>query len=413
MAEAEAPSPAIKDRMAALGGAEIVIVAPTVMTTNGLRDAAGRVRRALEGLAPGGKAVLVHPDGAMPDGNGESEPGGPALLPYPLAPVDRFPLPGESLAETYRAVFQLSSQLGARACAIVGSDPAALAPEALRRLIQPIVEQGFDLIAPVYVRRRFEGLLVSAVVAPVIRALYGRRMRFPIGADFGFSARLVERYLQLSTAGRGGIPVWLASHAACGGLQVGQVHLGIPVPVQRDPPDVSDAVAQVLGPLFLDIERNAPCWQKVRGSQSVPTFGVAGAMTDEPGAVDVSRMVETFALGYRSLQDVWSSVLPPATMLELKRLAALAPANFRLADELWARIIYDFALAYRLRIMSQDHLLKAMTPIYLGWLASYATEVGTAPSAAVERPLERLAAAYEAQKPYLVSRWRWPDRFNP
>ena len=30
-----------------------------------------------------------------------------------------------------------------------------------------------------------------------------------------------------------------------------------------------------------------------------------------------------------------------------------------------------------------------------------------------ERHIEAVAAAFEADKPYLVSRWRWPDRFNP
>jgi hypothetical protein len=63
--------------------------------------------------------------------------------------------------------------------------------------------------------------------------------------------------------------------------------------------------------------------------------------------------------------------------------------------------------------MSRDHLLKAMTPLYLAWVASFATEVGTAAAVAVEYRLERLGAAYEAQKPYFVSRWRWPDRFQP
>jgi glucosylglycerate synthase len=32
---------------------------------------------------------------------------------------------------------------------------------------------------------------------------------------------------------------------------------------------------------------------------------------------------------------------------------------------------------------------------------------------AADRRIEKLALAYEAGKPYLVSRWRWPDRFNP
>ena len=296
---------------------------------------------------------------------------------------------------------------------MVGSDPATVSPEALRRLAQPIIEQSFDLVTPLYLRRRFESLLQSGVIAPALRALYGKRIRFPIGSDFAVSARLIERHLQLPTGAREGVPVWLASDAVCAGFQVGQAHLNVPIPAQKDPPEASTAVSRVLGALFLDIDRHATHWQKIRGSQSVPVFGTGGAATDDPSPVDVSRIIETFRLGYRNLQDVWSAVLPPASLLELKRLTALAPADFRLPDELWARMVYDFALAHRLRIMNRDHLLGAMTPVYLAWVASYTIEVGTAAPAAVEYRLDRLGAAFESQKPYLVSRWRWPDRFNP
>jgi hypothetical protein len=54
-----------------------------------------------------------------------------------------------------------------------------------------------------------------------------------------------------------------------------------------------------------------------------------------------------------------------------------------------------------------------MTPLYLGWVVSYAREVQTATPEAVESRLERLSRAFEAGKSYLMSRWRWPDRFNP
>jgi hypothetical protein len=80
---------------------------------------------------------------------------------------------------------------------------------------------------------------------------------------------------------------------------------------------------------------------------------------------------------------------------------------------MWAKIVYDFALGHRLRTISRDHLLKSITPLYLGWIASYALEVQTAGPAEVESRIERLCQAYEDNKPYLVSRWRWPDRFNP
>ena len=99
--------------------------------------------------------------------------------------------------------------------------------------------------------------------------------------------------------------------------------------------------------------------------------------------------------------------------LELKRLTRMSADTFHIPDEMWVRIVYDFALAFRLRTISRVHILGAFTPLYLGWVASYVTEVSAQTADDAERRLEQLARAYEEGKPYLLSRWRWPDRFNP
>jgi hypothetical protein len=159
----------------------------------------------------------------------------------------------------------------------------------------------------------------------------------------------------------------------------------------------------------------------VRGSQS--TLAAGAVQSSEDGVQvtnpDPKHMVDSFLLGYRSLQEVWGLVLPPVTLLELKRLSLVAPHQFRIPDELWVRIIYDFALAYRLRTINRTHLLGALTPLYLGWVASYVNSwTNPAPGSLLSEPSpaqrhEQLAKAFEDGKPYIVRRWRWPDRFNP
>jgi hypothetical protein len=124
-------------------------------------------------------------------------------------------------------------------------------------------------------------------------------------------------------------------------------------------------------------------------------------------------MIESFQLGNRDLQEIWGLVLPPSTLVELRKLSRLPPGQFRVPDDLWVRIVYDFALGHHLRTINRDHLLRSMTPLYLAWVASYALDLETAGTTALEQRLERLAVAFESGKPYLVSRWRWPDRFNP
>ena len=82
-----------------------------------------------------------------------------------------------------------------------------------------------------------------------------------------------------------------------------------------------------------------------------------------------------------------------------------------MSDSLWARTVYDFLLAYRLRTINRGHLLGALTPLYLAWVASHIllARSGVDP----EKHVEEVALAFETDKAYLVSRWRWPDRFNP
>jgi hypothetical protein len=133
--------------------------------------------------------------------------------------------------------------------------------------------------------------------------------------------------------------------------------------------------------------------------------------TAEATREQVAAMIESFHLAQANLQEVWSLVLPPQSRLALKKLSAAAPGAFHVEPALWARTVYDFALAFHLRTLNRGHLLGALTPLYLAWAASHLVAGGdTARSA---RNLDETAAAFESEKAYIVSRWRWPDRFNP
>jgi hypothetical protein len=124
-------------------------------------------------------------------------------------------------------------------------------------------------------------------------------------------------------------------------------------------------------------------------------------------------MLDSYMLGFKNLFELWSLVLPPAALLELKNLAQRDRRNFQFPDLLWTHIVYDFAVAFHLKTMNRDHLLSALTPLYLGRVASFVMQMNNAEAAKVEARIEELCLCYESEKPYLISRWRWPDRFNP
>lgn len=129
------------------------------------------------------------------------------------------------------------------------------------------------------------------------------------------------------------------------------------------------------------------------------------------GASDLVSMIDGFRLAYSNLQEIWSLVLPPNSLLGLKRLSVIDAASFRMPENLWARIVYDFLIAFRMRTINRGHLMGALIPLYLAWVAGHINV--TASGSDSERHIEAVAAAFDADKPYLVSRWRWPDRFNP
>lgn len=334
----------------------------------------------------------------------------PSLLAKPDAPA-----PGVmGMSETYQSVFAAAEKLQARACCVIASKLEATAPPWAWRIARPLFESQADLVLPHYARQKFEGLLNASILAPMTRALYGKRINNPMGPDFGLSQRLFQKML---AAKAGGIRLHslasLTPTALCQNLQVMEVHFGARVYPATDWSNMSSVLADVLTPVFLDMERNAPFWQRTRASVPVPVIGAPVVLDQESAAMDTRAMLESFQLGNRELQEIWSLVLPPSSLFELKKLSRLPAEQFRMPDELWVRIVYDFSLAHRLRTISRDHLIRSMTPLYLGWVASYVHDLTVAGVMSPERRLERLSSAYEAGKSYLVSRWRWPDRFNP
>jgi len=391
-----------------IGSAELVV--GFVPATNEAPAMADAIARIIESV-PAAQAVLIHPPYS------EEAVAPPAtdahwrLVADPRLAQDRSALP-QSLGDSFRIIFDASLKAGARKCAVIASDPSIVTAEWVQLLLQPAAEQQFDLVAPCYALHPFEGLINRAIVYPLVRALYGKRIRNPLGPDFGISNVLLDRMVSGSRARRHPLAS-LAAEAVTGRMQICQSHLGPRVLPGADWANLSSILAQVLGPLFLDMDRLAQYWQRARGSEPIAEFGTPTYAAGPESAVEVKGLIASFGLGARNLPEVWGMILPPSTLVELRRLARQETAAFRMPDETWARIVYDFGLAHRLNTINRDQMLRALTPIYLGWVASYALELENASPEAVEQRLEQLCLAYENTKSYLVARWRWPDRFNP
>lgn len=387
-----------------------------VVTANGLMIslaslAPDAMQATLANLATAfdGEEVLV----ATPDGlpGGASVGSSLKLLPYtPAVPMRETWVLS---AGTFVNTFKLARDNGARWCLTLGSESQSLHPAAIRGLAEALLRDGADLAMPRYELGPREGLFNSAILYPLSRALYGARVRFPLAVDIGMSLRMAERMAavgqKLTVANQGEALVWPVSEAALASYTVTEVEAGTRLIPQPNSADLNAALALIAGSLFSDVEAKAAFWQRARATAGVRPLNASPVGDD--AMPDVQPMLTSFRVAYTNLYEIWSLVLPPHSLLGLKKLSLMPAESFRMPDALWVRIVYDFVLAYRLRTLNRGHLLGALTPLYLAWVASHVLLVrgGMAP----EQHVEEVAAAFEADKPYLVSRWRWPDRFNP
>jgi glucosylglycerate synthase len=352
------------------------------------------------------QTVLV----ATPDNAPQLSPGGPLkLLPY--TPAAASTNPWVLAAADYLNTFKLAQEHSASSCLLLGAESESLPPETIRALAAASATA--DLSMSRYNLGPREGLVNSAILYPVTRALFCVRPRFPLSIDLGLSLRMAERLAtvaqRFTAAAQNNALIWPVAEAAIANYTITEVEVGsraLPQPVAAD---LNTILAQVAGSLFADVDSKANFWQRSRGVR--PTRPLPHPARLPEGLPEVTPMLEAFQLAYTNLHEIWALVLSPNSLLGIKRLAAMQPEVFHMPDTLWSRIVYDFVLAYRLRTINRGHLLGALTPLYLAWVASHLILVST--GIAPEQHIEEMAAVFETDKPYLVSRWRWPDRFNP
>ena len=412
--------PQVETRVGELGSAEIVVGIPSFNNASTIGHVVRAVAAGLAKHFPGRRTVIVNSDGGSKDGTAEvvakTELGSPQaiLASHPLGPVLKILTPYHGVpgkGSALRTIFGIAEKLSARACAVVDSDLRSITPEWVELLIGPQLEHGFDYVAPLYLRHKYDGTITNSIVYPLTRALYGREVRQPIGGEFGFSGRLASHYLARpvweSDVARFGIDIWMTTTALADGFRVCQASLGAKIHDPKDPgADLAAMLVQVVSAVFDLMETYQDRWAGVEGAEAVPLFGFPHGVGLEPVNVNVARMVGVFEQGVRDLGEVWGHALAPTTLAEVAALAEAGERAFRFPDPLWVRIIHDFAIAYRRRALPREQLLRSLVPLYLGRTASFVRATSESGAAEVEATIQALADEFVRQKADLRERWQ-------
>ncbi|MFB3855429.1 MAG: glycosyltransferase [Vicinamibacterales bacterium] len=422
MSERVPIEPRVQARLREIGEVDLLVGIPSY---NNARTIPHVVRAVTAGFAkyfPGLRAVCVNSDGGSTDGTPEAVASAdfstPAaiLVAHKLRPVHKILTPYHGIpgkGSAFRTIFAIAESLAAKACAVVDADLRSITPEWVELLLGPILQQGFDYVAPLYLRHKYDGTITNSIVYPLTRALYGKDIRQPIGGDFGFSGHLASHYLKKpvweSNVARFGIDIWMTTTAIADGFRVCQSFLGAKIHDAKDPgTDLANMFVQVVGSVFDLMETYERQWTAVDCATAVPLFGFPHGVGLEPVNVNVERMKGILRRGAEDLAEIWASVLPAKTLGEVVSVPRSNPFDF--PDSLWVRAVYDFAVAYRRRVLPPEQVLRSLVPLYLGRTASFVLAAADSDAEQVEAVICRLANEYVRQKPYLKTRWSRPTR---
>lgn len=412
-------NPDVQHQIEGLGQTEIVVGLYVQNHSNNLDQVLRSIRFGLDQYFPQEKSVVV-----VSDGGSSHEMTMPSLEAIPRdrlicfshkqQPIHRINMPYHGLASRaacLHSILGITGTLNAKACLLIDPDNQGIIPEWVNLMLKPVLEDGFDFVAPSYQRHKYDGTLTNSVIYPLTRTLYGQRIRHPIGQDLAFSQSMVAGLVKkddwhnpIVSSCTG---LWMTTIAVAEGFRVCQSLLGARVQSSRSVgTDLSLMLTQVVGSIFDLMGTYQTVWVGVRGSEPSPIFGIPQDVGVEPVKVNIDRMVGAFNQGVADLACIWEEFLSLDVLAGLKDLASASLANFRFSDGLWVKTVFEFAAAYSKTRMDRTHLIKSMTPLYLGRTASFVLETLHSTAAEVENRIELLCLEFENQKPYLVECWR-------
>jgi hypothetical protein len=451
-------TPEVRDEIARLGRADIMVGIPSFKNAATIGYVVRAAQAGLVQYFPDFRPVLVNSDAGSPDGTQrvviDTEPPDYVEQILLVRPTNRLARVSVTYPEidgvggkgaALRTIFEIAAALEVQALVVVDSDLRSIVPEWIELLAGPIVKGGYDYVAPLYARYKYDGTITNTVTYPLTRALYGHRIRQPIGGDFGVSGDLVRHYLELDDwtedISKFGIDIWMTTSAMTGGFAVCQARLGAKIHDPKDPgSDLGPMFRQVVGTILRLAAAHPDHWLGIHGSHDVPAYGFERIIDPPPLEVNTIRLLSEFHQGSLTLADTWRRMFAPEnveTVLVLAREAgklvdsataklgiggdgtsgvattiemADALAAFHFPDDVWARLIYDLVIAARSPEPPIESLVAALVPVYFGRVGSFIIENRSVTTEQAEERVERQARAFELLKPYLVDRWNAADK---
>lgn len=389
--------------------ADIVIGIPAYFSGHSIVHVIQTVARGLEKYYHDAKALIFVSDGGSTDDTREIA-NLVQMNSYNVEKIVTIYRGVSGKGSGFRAVFEVARFMQARAVAVFDSDLMSITPEWVKNVLEPVFN-GYDYVAPDYHRYKLDGTITNTIAYNLTRALYGYKIRQPIGGDFGISQPLIRHFLDQNVwetdVARFGVDIWMTTVAIVGGFKICQARLGAKIHGEKDPSsDLGPMFRQVVGTTFQLMEAYQDYWKDVKGSREVPTLGDFIVQEPKPFEIDQANLIEYFQLGFRNFGGLWEKIVEPEDFKIIEKLARTAEKeNFWLPLETWVKTVYRYMCAFHATPRQKFKVLDTLLPLYNARVASLVNELREKDSQEAEAHFEANALAFENMKGYLLEIW--------
>jgi hypothetical protein len=392
--------------------AELVIGIPSYNEADSIAYPTDVVSRGLVEFFPDKKSVIINVDNNSPDGTKDAFLNTPTEIPKIYITTEKGV---KGKGNNFLNLFKAAVELNAKAIIVVDADLKSITTEWVRYLGEPLFA-GVDYITPIYVRHKYDGTITNHISYPLLRTLFGLRVRQPIGGDFGFSGKLARAFLSEKLwndkIANFGIDIWMTTIAIARRFNVSQAFLGTPkIHRVKDPSKhLSKMFIEVVSTLFdlmIDFEY---FWKAINKSypSSIYGFGLGVDGKAPEVNVDTDKLFNSFKEGYEKYNKLWQEIMPTPEFNEVHKLLKFKKKEkFYYPSWLWARILFNFAIRYRdLKTEEEkEELMSSFIPFYHSRILSFVNKTIKMDIKDAEDYLENITRVFEKEKYYLIERW--------
>ena len=309
-------------------------------------------------------------------------------------------------------IFEIAHEVDAKAVVLMDGDLLSIEPNWIKTISNPIVYGRADLTVPYYIRDKNDGVITNNLIYPFTRALYGIDIRQPIAGEYALSRNLYELLRQHPLLPPDfGIDIFILTVAAAEGFYVKEGLFSLKIHESTthylEPEKfLIPMFRKVTGSMFELAKHFEDYWKSKPPRWQAKYHRECFSQKPIPVLVNIPDMKKSFEKEFNTSKDKIGKYIPGDLTAALDNIVNNGE---KFDSELWVKIVYNYAAAWRNVEESEKYqLLDALKTLWIGRFVSYATEVQDMNINDAEKIIQEQAQIFEKNFDYLKSIYNKP-----